>query len=178
VTSWAVVDYFMRPKPAYFTIARELQSITVAMTRKEKKTFADDRTAAFFTIDTVLEIWGTNSTLSDKKVTLEVASFDLHSDWTDKWSEEVLLASNASTELYRGDLPGQPRRNQGNEIPKAIVVSARLLDESGIVLGRHSNWYACKLLRRLIDVISQARTVQIHPVPFSLRSGIECHRMP
>jgi len=111
------------------------------MTRKEKKTFADDRTAAFFVIDTELEVWGTNSGLSDKKVTLEVTSFDLHSDWTNQWSKEVVLAQNASTELYEGELPGQPRRHTGSDIPKAIIVSSRLLDKTGVVLGRHCNWY-------------------------------------
>jgi len=140
VTSWAIVDYFLRPKPAFFTVARELRPFTVGMTRKEKKSFENDRTAVSFTIDTVLQIWGTNSTLSDKKVTLEVTSFDLHSDWTDKWSKEVVLAQNSSTELYSGGLPGQPTRLKESEVPKVIIVSARLIDESGAVLGRYSNW--------------------------------------
>jgi len=141
VTSWAIVDYFLRPKPAYFTIARELRPYTVGMTRKDKTTFADDRSAAFFTIETILEIWGTNSTLTEKKVTLEVTSFDLHnSDWRDKWSKEVVLAPNSSTELFKGQLPGQPKRTLASEVPKTIIVSARLLGGSGEVLGRYSNW--------------------------------------
>ena len=111
------------------------------MKRTEKKTFEDGRTAAFYRIDTILEIWGTNSTLSDKKVTLEVTSFDLHSAWRDKWSQEVILASNASTELYKGHLPGQPTRTNTGEVPRAIIASARLFDEAGAVLCRCSNWY-------------------------------------
>lgn len=110
------------------------------MTRKEIKTFKSDVSAAFFTIDTVLEIWGTNSTLLAKKATLEVTSFDLESDWTDKWSKEVELSLNSSTELFKGNLPGQPTREKDSEVPKVIIVSARLLDEGGAVLGRYSNW--------------------------------------
>lgn len=140
VTSWAIVDYFLRPKPAYFTIKRELRLFTVGMTRKEKKIYADDLTAAHFTIDTVLEIWGTNSTLCAKKATLEVTAFDLHSGWKDRWSKDVTLAPNSSTELYSGDLAGQPRRTKLSEVPETIIVSARLLD-AGEVLGRYSNWY-------------------------------------
>jgi beta-mannosidase len=140
VTSWAIVDYFMRPKPAYFTIARELRPYTVGMTRKDVKTYTSDATAAFFEIDTVLEIWGTNSTLEEKKTTLEISAFELDSDWTDKWSKEVVLAPNAATELYKGDLPGQPKRTKASEVPRTIVVSARLLGEDGTVLGRYSNW--------------------------------------
>ncbi|KAF8192560.1 glycoside hydrolase family 2 protein [Pholiota molesta] len=139
VTSWAIVDYFLRPKPAYFTVARELRPFTVGMTRKDNKTFANDRSAADFTIKSELEIWGTNSTLSEKKVTLEVASFDLHSDWSDKWQQEVVLAANSSTELYKGDVPGQPIRTKSSDVPKTIVISARILDGNS-VLGRYSNW--------------------------------------
>ncbi|KAI0952282.1 hypothetical protein AcV7_008145 [Taiwanofungus camphoratus] len=139
-TSWAIVDYFLRLKPAYFTIKRELRPFTVGMTRRERKTFADDLTAAFFTVETVLEIWGTNSSLSDKKATLEVTTFDLHSEWRQKFTKEVTLAPNASTELFKGELPGQPKRTKLSEVPKTLIVSARLLDESGVVLGRYSNW--------------------------------------
>jgi len=139
VTSWAIVDYFLRPKPAFFTIARELRPFTVGMTRKEHKAFEDARSAAKFTIRTKLEIWGTNSTLADKKVTLEVTSFDLNSEWRDKWTKEVVLSQNSSTELFRGDLPGQPVRTKQSDVPKVIVVSARLIAD-GEVLGRYSNW--------------------------------------
>lgn len=139
-TSWAVVDYFLRPKPAYFAIARELRPYTVGMTRKDKKVFRDNYSAAFFTIDTILEIWGTNSTLSEKKATLEITSFDLESDWRDKWSTEVTLSVNSSTEFFTGHIPGQPTRTKDSEVPKAIVVLARLLDIDGTVLARYSNW--------------------------------------
>ena len=52
--------------------------------------------------DEVLEIWGTNSTLS-AKVTLKVTSFGLHSDWRDKWAKVVRLSI---TELFKGTVPG------------------------------------------------------------------------
>jgi beta-mannosidase len=139
-TSWAIVDYFLRPKPSYFTIARELQPFTVGIARKEKKTFENDRTAAYFTIDTYIEIWGTNGTLSDKTVTLELSCFDLHSDWQDVWSKKVVLTQNSSTELHEGKLPGQPTRTKESNVPKTIVTSARILDGQGTVLARCSNW--------------------------------------
>lgn len=142
MTSWAIVDYFFRPKPAYFTIARELRPYTVGMTRKEKQTFSSDLSAADFEINTVLEIWGTNSTLQEKTVTLEVISFDLQSpEWTDKWTKSVVLAPNSSTELHKGSVPGQPIRTKQSESAKDIIVSARLLDHDNTVLGRYSNWY-------------------------------------
>ncbi|RDX53645.1 glycoside hydrolase family 2 protein [Lentinus brumalis] len=140
VTSWAIVDYFLRPKPAYFAIKRELRLYTVGMTRKEKKTYADELSAAFFTLETVLEIWGTNSTLDEKKATLEITAFDLHSAWRERSTHAVVLAPNAATELWQGALPGQPTRTKLSEVPRTIVVSARLLDADGSVLGRYANW--------------------------------------
>lgn len=139
-TSWAIVDYYLRPKPAYFTIAREMRPFTVGMTRKEKKTYPDDLSAANFIIDTRLEIWGTNSALTEATVTLDVSSFDLHSDWVEKWTKEVVLAPNASTELFQGDLPGQAKRTSESELPRVIIVSARLISADGTVLARYSNW--------------------------------------
>ncbi|KAJ7129735.1 glycoside hydrolase family 2 protein [Mycena epipterygia] len=141
VTSWSIADYFLRPKPAYFTIARELRPFTVGMTRKEDQSFPNELSSAQFTIETVLEVWGTNSTLVDKKATLEVTSFDLHSDcWRDKWSKEVVLKANSSTELHNGALPGQPIRTKKSQTPKTIIVSARLLGDNAEVLARYSNW--------------------------------------
>jgi beta-mannosidase len=134
------VDYFLRPKPAYFTIARELRPYTVGMTRKEKKTYVDDRSAANFIIETVLEVWGTNKTLTQKEVKLEVTFFDLQSEWKDQWSKDVTLAPNQTTELYAGELSGQPARKKLSDVPKTIIVSARLLDKNSEVLGRYSNW--------------------------------------
>ncbi|KAJ7179206.1 beta-mannosidase [Mycena filopes] len=138
VTSWSIADYFLRPKPAYFAIARELRQSELPA--RTKQVFPNELASAQFTIETVLEIWGTNSTLVDKKAILEVTSFDLHSDcWRDKWSKEVLLKANSSTELHKGALPGQAIRTKLSQVPKTIIVSARLLGDNDEVLGRYSN---------------------------------------
>jgi beta-mannosidase len=110
------------------------------MTRKDKKTFPDELSASKFVIDTVLEIWGTNNTLQEKKTKLDVTFFDLHSDWTQNWSKDVTLAANSSTELYSGELEGVPQRTKLSEVSKTVIVSARLLDADGTVLGRYANW--------------------------------------
>ena len=142
MTSWSIIDYFLRPKPAYFAIARELRPYTVGITRKEYKEYANERTLAHFTITSQLEIWGTNSALEPRRATLQVTSFDLErADWGDQWEINAILAPNASTELWRGKVPGQPVRTRESQAPNAIVVSARLLDENGIILARYSNWW-------------------------------------
>jgi beta-mannosidase len=110
------------------------------MARKEIQNFPDARSAARFTLDTVLEIWGTNSTLEDKTATLEVTAFDLQSDWTERWSKKITLLANASTELFDGGLPGQPTRVKKSDVKKDIIVAARLIDNDGTVLARYANW--------------------------------------
>lgn len=119
------------------------------MARSEKTTFPDELSADNFTIDTILEIWGTNSSLERKNVQLEVVSFDLQSDWRDKWSKDVTLEPNSSTELFKGNVPGQPQRTRKSQVPKDIIVSARLIDADGKVLGRYSNWYASPSIRKV-----------------------------
>lgn len=119
-----------------------MKPYTVGVTRKEKKVFADARTAAFFTIDTVIEIWGTNSTLEGKKVRLDVKAFNLDNpSWNYQTSEEVVLQANSSTELFKGNLPGQSTRTKLSDAILPIVLSVRLIDSDGTVLSRYSNWY-------------------------------------
>jgi len=137
------VDYFLRPKAAYFAIKRELDSITVGMTRKEIKIFSNELSAAEFTIETMLDIWGTNGTLEEKEAILEVRVFDLDSLDEDclkeTWTELVILGPNSTTELWRGKLPGQPDRTRECEVSKPLVVSARLLHGNS-VLARSCSW--------------------------------------
>jgi beta-mannosidase len=117
------------------------------MTRKDYKEYADERTLAHFTITSQLEIWGTNGTLEKKHATLQVTSFDLErSEWSTRWEMAVTLAPNASTELWKGQVPGQPARTRESEVPKMIIVSARLLDEDRGTLARYSNWWVCRPL--------------------------------
>jgi beta-mannosidase len=40
VTSWAIVDYYQRPKPAYYSIRRELAPLVVGLARTSQKTIS------------------------------------------------------------------------------------------------------------------------------------------
>jgi beta-mannosidase len=112
------------------------------MTRKEVKKYPDEDSAANYSIETDLQVWGTNSTLEAKNVTLEMTAFDLQSSegWKHTWKVEAELLPNQSTELWRGLVPGQPIRNNVADVPKDIIVSARLLDGNCTVLARYANW--------------------------------------
>ncbi|KAG8705027.1 hypothetical protein FRC08_001891 [Ceratobasidium sp. 394] len=142
VTSWAIVDYFLRPKPSYFAIARELRPYTVGMTRKTIKTPLSPYSALYSSIETRLEMWGTNSTLEPVTATLEIQSFDIEDGGKliDTRKLDVTLAPNSSTELWKGGLPGEGKRTRDSDPQKVVVVQARLLGADGTVLARYSNW--------------------------------------
>lgn len=145
-TSWSIADYFLRPKPSYYAIKRELRDFTVGITRKEVKTPDPSKpnSVAYFSIDAELEIWGTNSTLFVKEAILEIRSFDVSgSDVIHQITQHVSLRPNSSTELWKGSLTvfGQPVRTKLSEVPRSLVVQARIVEvESGMVLARYSNW--------------------------------------
>ncbi|GHJ85131.1 hypothetical protein NliqN6_1533 [Naganishia liquefaciens] len=140
-TSWAIVDYFLRPKPAFFAVARELAPFTVGMARKDVQTKEDKHSDVKFKIEQTLEIWGNNSAHTEKQCTLDVVAFDLHTGAVvEKITRDVTLAANSSTEFWKGLVPGQIVRTKLSEVPKTIVVGARLIDSDGSVLARYANW--------------------------------------
>ncbi|KAH9948314.1 glycoside hydrolase superfamily [Amylocystis lapponica] len=150
VTSWAIVDYFLRKKPAYFTIARELAPVTVGILRKVTKNRENDRPIQFYeygafrSVSAHVEIWATNSALRTRTAILVLQSIDLLSDWTHEESSEVVLLPNQTTELLSIPCPSPPADASGDQtFPTSshVVLAARLLDTgSGEVLARYADW--------------------------------------
>ncbi|WWD22921.1 hypothetical protein CI109_107416 [Kwoniella shandongensis] len=140
--SWAIADYYLRPKPAFFSIARELLPYTVGIARKDIKKLKDKTTSAFSEIHQEMQLWGCNSTLVEKDVLVVLETYNLSTDKRDKQSFNVKLSANASTEIWAGQVPGQPIRTTDAQVPEPIVVQARLYDPTkpDIVLARYSNW--------------------------------------
>lgn len=88
-----------------------------------------------------LQLWGCNSTLDSKKVKVEVVAFDLEHGEVARVNHNVTLGANSSTEIWKGDVPGQAVRTSDADVPRPIVVQARLFDRaSGELLARYSNW--------------------------------------
>lgn len=111
------------------------------MARKEIKTPRDATSLAFYTIRHEIQLWGCNSTLAPKEAVIELVSYDLEAGEVGRQTFDVELAPNCSTEVWKGDVPGQPVRTSTSQVPRPIVVQARLLDkESNEVLARYSNW--------------------------------------
>ncbi|TFK52849.1 glycoside hydrolase [Heliocybe sulcata] len=153
VTSWAIADYFMRPKPSYYTIARELRPVTVGVTRTVTKNRANDRPRQFYefgafqSIAATIEVWATNSTLREVRCQLHLHCVDLKSDWTYEHQQTVTLGTNRTTEILSMPCPCPPsplKTQDGDLVPttsSSVVVSTRLLNiETGEILARYADW--------------------------------------
>jgi beta-mannosidase len=136
VTSWAIVDYFNRPKPAYFAAKRALAPYVVGIKRRHIKVYDDPRSVLYKEHHKV-EIWGSNLTSEHKKVHLRVEAVDhlsgevLYSDLL-----EITLKANQSTEFRELEVPFS------RDCPdRAVVFQARLIDAaSNEVLSRSQDY--------------------------------------
>ncbi|CAE6497533.1 unnamed protein product [Rhizoctonia solani] len=156
VSSWAIVDYFLRPKLAYYTIAREMLPYTIGIKRTVKQNRETDRPRQFYefgafqSIGASIDVWGTNSTLLKKKALVKLSCFDLASDWNHVEEHSVTLFPNQAIEIlaipcpcppHIGPVPGPD--DDADALPTtshSVVVFALLLDEAGRVLSRYADW--------------------------------------
>ncbi|KAF7300960.1 hypothetical protein MIND_00659100 [Mycena indigotica] len=155
VTSWAIADYFLRPKPVYYVIARQLAPITVGIMRTVHKSRDNDRPAQYYDFSTfrsygaTLDVWGTSASLIAHSATLEIHCVDLLTAWTHTETHPITLLPNQATELLSIPCPGPPNHlaapnPTGDDLfttTYSVVVAARLRDpETGEVLARFADW--------------------------------------
>ncbi|KAJ3863761.1 glycoside hydrolase [Lentinula novae-zelandiae] len=154
VTSWAIADYFLRPKAVYFTIMRHLATFAVGITRTVIKNKPNDRPrqyyefGAFQSRKAIIDIWAVNGSLSPRSATLELHFVDLCSSWNHKETHAIVMPPNQAIELRSITCPEPPKRNDAPPTGYAewttsssVVIGARLLDpENGGVLARFSDW--------------------------------------
>jgi beta-mannosidase len=137
VTSWAIVDYYLRPKHAYYTVKREMAPISLGVQRKEHLIPKDKHTRAYIDKKTDVEIWGSNLTLKDLTVDVVVKAFDVITG-KETYSKTVkcsfLLPANRSTEIIALAVPVRKADEEGR-----TVVAAYLYVE-GTQIARYVNW--------------------------------------
>jgi beta-mannosidase len=117
VTSWAIVDSFGIPKPAYYTIKRELEPVTLGLWRTEN----------------VCEIWVTNSEEGLRTGTLELRAYDFEGKEIAHEKRQVTVNPNSTTEL------GNWAVFDGSSGKDAMVISARLMRETSVI-SRATLW--------------------------------------
>ncbi|KAH8703623.1 putative beta-mannosidase B [Talaromyces proteolyticus] len=137
VTSWAIVDFYLRPKHAYFTIKREMAPISSGIKRTETYIPRDKYTSAYVTKKTTIEIWGSNLTLDDTVVNVIVKAWDIitgQETYSVTLKSEFVLGANQSTEIGEMEVPVL---HEGYE--NRTVIGVYFLQE-GRQIARYINW--------------------------------------
>lgn len=143
VTSWAICDYYLRPKHAYFTVKREMAPLSVGMTRREHTHPKNKYTRVDVEVRTQVEIWGSNLTLEDLTVDCLVKAWDVETGkqtYSETVNQEPLvLPKNQSTEIAAFDVP-EPKKDEGVTAARTVVAAYLLSREDGRQLARYVNW--------------------------------------
>jgi beta-mannosidase len=143
VTSWAICDYYLRPKHAYFTVKREMAPLSVGITRREHKHARDKYTRVDIEVTTQVEIWASNLTLEDVEVDCVVKAWDVESG-AETYSETVrggvLLPRNQSTEIAAMDVPVPAGGGADGEGRTVVAAYLRATAGERRQLARYVNW--------------------------------------
>ena len=138
-TSWAIADYYLRPKLAYWAIKRELAKVTVGMKRRVEH--KQGKKWSRVDVETVykLEVWASNLGLEKRTVDVKLVAWDVETG--EQTSEQVLkqacvLEANRSTEIAELEIPVR-RKNREEE---ARMVLAAYLLQDGKQVARYVNW--------------------------------------
>lgn len=117
VASWSIVDFYQRPKLAYYAVKRESAPMGVGIFRNG---------------DSLVDIWGVNSTTGPKNVLLEVDVYHVTTgELLDHFSKSAVLEANGTTSWVK-------KRHITSAEP--VVVHSKLIDEDGAVLASAADW--------------------------------------
>ncbi|KAI9102683.1 glycoside hydrolase family 2 protein [Phlyctochytrium arcticum] len=135
VTSWSIVDYYLRPKHAYFAIKREMAPVTVGLARREHR---PQQNKANDGIVVEYEVWGCNLTLADLKVDVVYKAWNIETgkQLFEGIERDASLPSNRSTEITVFSIPS-PKTSKGEE--SRTVVAAYLL-QGAKQIARYVDW--------------------------------------
>ncbi|KAG6010046.1 Beta-mannosidase B [Claviceps maximensis] len=154
VTSWAICDYFLRPKLAYYTIKREMAPVTIGMTRREHTHAKDKYTRVHLETEVRIEIWGSNLNVNDLKADCVVKAWNLQTG-KETYSKIVSLQhhfpGNSSTEIISMKVPVHNSSSSSNNKNKNdddnisiseenLTVVAAYLIRDGTQIARCVNW--------------------------------------
>ncbi|KAF4999106.1 hypothetical protein FDECE_11607 [Fusarium decemcellulare] len=139
VTSWAICDYYLRPKHSYYTIKREMAPVTIGMTRHEHNHPKNKYTRVDIETKIQIEIWGSNLELEDVTADCVVKAWDVETGketYSQTVSPSFVLQGNRSTEIKTLDVPVE----KPNADLEARTVVAAYLYKDGKKIARYVNW--------------------------------------
>lgn len=154
-TSWSIMDYYLRPKMAYYAIKRELRQITIGLKRALQTIPAGEYTRAHIRNVHKVQMWACNLSLESQEVHVCVKSYNLITREQTSWDHLesiVQLPQNRSTEIAGFDIPvadldvGTAIANTEDAYPsleeqqQQTVVAAILYNADGEQIARAVNW--------------------------------------
>lgn len=141
VASWALVDYYRRPKLAFYSVKRESRTVGVGMYRTEEKHTPEQAKAVseagpphdYSKADLYVDIWGVNSSVVDTPAILKVDIYNVTSgEKVDSLDDRaIVLKQNQTTELVS-------RHFLKYDFP--VVVYSRFVSEDDSVIGSAADW--------------------------------------
>lgn len=141
VASWALIDFYKRPKLAYYSVKRESRAIGLGMYRNEIKHSpyqkTEDRPTElphdYSKVDYKVDVWGVNGTVKDVNATLKVDVYHVTSgEKVDSLPDQkVVLAANGTSEFVKDF-------EIDNEKP--VVVYSRFVDDNGEIIASAADW--------------------------------------
>lgn len=144
VTSWAIVDYYYRPKLAYYAIRRELAPVVLGTKRTSVKTPKDKYTNVYVDVEHRLQIWSSSLTLApvspNPKLVVKAVNASTGETVVAETTlqDTVEILPNRSTELKDIQLPGWDGTADGN---LDVVVKVSLVDpSSNTILASTVSW--------------------------------------
>lgn len=144
VTSWAIVDYHLRPKHAFYAVKRELAPITIGLKRTSHTEYADKYTNAFYKTTHKIEMWASNLTVEARRVCVMFKAWDVvtgRETYSKKLHDRFVLEENRSVEITEFEVPveGKEGESKDGEEANRTVVAAYLI-ENGKQVARYVNW--------------------------------------
>jgi beta-mannosidase len=137
-TSWSLVDYYFRPKPAFFTTTRAFAPLSVGIARTPVWHFVDENDRHDTDIPT-FEVWGSNLKVEERKVELRLRMYDIaykkEIDLGAQGKGQFTLKANSSTEL------GVFKSPEAVVEDSYVILSATIHDPTtGVELCRKVSW--------------------------------------
>ncbi len=135
-TSWALVDYYFRPKPAFFTTTRAFAPVSVGIARTPVWHFIDENNKHETDIPT-FEVWGSSFKAEKLEVELHLKMYDIaykkEVELGAQAKSKFTLEANQSTELTKFKSPEAVKEDS------YVILSATLFS-GGKQIARKVSW--------------------------------------
>jgi len=98
VTSWSIVDYYLRKKPAFYTMKRALAPITISVGREHHDW---STTHAHPPGRLGYEVWVSSNRTEAVEADVELRYISIETGYASRTTAHITVAANGTTEFFR-----------------------------------------------------------------------------